>query len=287
VISMNGVNEYIDRLSSNEEQESHENEGDYRDESGLLICGVCHQKKERRIEFGDINRIVHCVCDCHRKKQEAEKAARQKEEDMRRIESLKKASLMDEKFRDATFSNFGTTEHNQKNLKLCRRYCDTFSKMCENNQGLLFWGNVGTGKSFAAACIAHELLAKGIPVVMTSFVKLLEVIQQGDDKESEIIRKLDSAKLVIFDDLGAERNTDYALEKVYNIIDSRYRSRLPMLLTTNLSVKDMMEEDDIRYKRIYDRIFEVCYPMEFTGMSWRKRIAGHRFEQMKAALLDD
>lgn len=286
MISMDGVKEIIDRLVSNEEKVSCENVGDYRDESGLLICGVCHQKKERLIEYCDLKRVVHCVCDCDRKKTEAERAARQKEEDMCRIESLKRASLMDEKFRDATFGNFCTTEHNQKNLKLCGRYCDTFSKMCENNQGLLFWGNVGTGKSFAAACIAHELLAKGIPVVMTSFVKLLEVIQQGDDKESEIIRKLDSAKLVIFDDLGAERNTDYALEKVYNIIDSRYRARLPMLLTTNLSVQDMMEEDDIRYKRIYDRIFEVCYPMEFTGTSWRKRIAGQRFEQMKAALLD-
>lgn len=284
---MNGVKEFVDGLVNNEEQESYENEGDYRDEAGMLVCGVCHQRKERRIEYCDINRVVRCTCDCDRKKQEAEKAARQKEEDMRRIESLKKASLMDEKFRDATFSNFSTTEHNQKNLKLCKRYCDTFSKMRESNQGLLFWGNVGTGKSFAAACIAHELLAKGIPVVMTSFVKLLEVIQQRDDSVSEIIRKLKSANLVIFDDLGAERNSEYATEKIFSIVDSLYGAKIPMIFTTNLSVKDMMAEEGDRYKRIYDRIFEVCYPMEFTGTSWRKRIAGQRFEQMKAALLDD
>lgn len=263
------------------------NESDYMNEEGLLVCGVCHKKKQHRFMLGDKETVVYCVCDCVRKQQEAEERARQEEEDMRRIEAMKKASLMDAKFRDAVFSNFETTEHNQKNLKLCNRYCDTFSKMVENNQGLLFWGKVGTGKSYAAACIANELLNKRIPVVMTSFVKLLEVIQQGTEKETELIHKLESAKLVIFDDLGAERNTDYALEKVYNIVDSRYRSRLPMLLTTNLTVQEMMEESDIRYKRIYDRIFEVCYPMEFTGPSWRKKIAGSRFEAMKSLLSDE
>jgi DNA replication protein DnaC len=177
---------------------------------------------------------------------------------------------MNKDFIDARFSDFEVTENNRNNLKLCNQYCSKFSKMCEDNHGLLFWGKVGTGKSYAAACIANELLAKGIPVIMTSFVKLLEIIQQGPDRENDLISRLNSVKLVIFDDLGTERNTDYALEKVYNIVDSRYRAKLPMILTTNLTVNDMMSETDIRYKRIYDRIFEVCYPMEFTGPSGKQ-----------------
>ena len=159
--------------------------------------------------------------------------------------------------------------------------------MLEKNQGLLFWGDVGTGKSFAAACIANYLLERKIPVIMTSFVKLLEVIQASREEEPAILNRLGYAKLVIFDDLGAERGTDYALEKVYNIIDSRYRKSLPMILTTNLTIEEMKRDMDIRYSRIYDRIFEICYPMQFTGPSWRKTEASRRFDEMKKLLEED
>ena len=126
-------------------------------------------------------------------------------------------------------------------------------------------------------------MGKGVPVVMTSFVKLLEIIQ-STGQESTILSNLNSAQLVIFDDLGAERGTDYTLEKVYNIVDSRYRKRLPMILTTNLTIEQMKDEQDIRYSRIYDRIFESCYPMQFTGPSWRKKEASRRFKEIEDLL---
>ena len=119
---------------------------------------------------------------------------------------------------------------------------------------------------------------------MTSLVKLLELIQGGEEKETDILARLNSAKLVIFDDLGAERNTDYALEKIYNIVDSRYRRQKPMIFTTNLTVAEMQEETDIRYSRIYDRVFEVCYPMQFIGQSWRMKTASRRFDEMEQLL---
>ena len=122
--------------------------------------------------------------------------------------------------------------------------------------------------------------------MMTSLVKLLELIQGGDEKESDIIARMNNAKLVIFDDLGAERNTDYALEKIYNIIDSRYRTQKPMLFTTNLTIDEMTSETDIRYSRIYDRIFETCYPMQFVGVSWRMKTANRRFQEMEKLFED-
>ncbi len=111
---------------------------------------------------------------------------------------------MDEKFSYATFEHFKPTKYNERNLKLCRRYAEKFDLMLEKNQGLLFWGDVGTGKSYAAACIANYLLDRKAPVIMTSFVKLLEVIQAsrggtGDPIQTRI------CQTVIFDDLGAER----------------------------------------------------------------------------------
>ena len=170
---------------------------------------------------------------------------------------------------------------NQKIYNLAGNYVKRFDEMYEKRQGLLFWGTVGTGKSYTAACIANELLNQMIPVVMTSFVKILQNIQGNPDEEERIMAGLNAAKLLIIDDLGAERSTDYALEKVYNIIDSRYLSGKPLILTTNMTLKDMQESEDIRYRRIYDRIFEMCFPVRFAGRSWREKAASKRFDAMK------
>lgn len=104
---------------------------------------------------------------------------------------------------------------------------------------------------------------------------------KNPDEEERIMAGLNAAKLLIIDDLGAERSTDYALEKVYNIIDSRYLSGKPLILTTNMTLKDMQESEDIRYRRIYDRIFEMCFPVRFAGRSWREKAASKRFDAMK------
>lgn len=272
------------------------NPGDYEGPDGLLVCGKCGEPKQRMMAFADPTEedpdrtrdlLVTTMCRCERELEAQKEKEKQMREDMERIQKLRSASLMDEKFESSTFEQFRVTRSNERNLKLCKRYAERFDLMVEKNQGLIFWGDVGTGKSFAAACIANYLLDRKVPVVMTSFVKLLEVIQNSKDQESGILTRFNHARLVIFDDLGAERGTDYALEKVYNIVDSRYRKKLPMILTTNLTLKEMKEEDDIRYSRIYDRIFEVCYPMQFTGPSWRKREASRRFNELEKLLDDD
>ena len=271
------------------------NPGDTFDKDGLLVCGVCGQQRQKIIMVSDPTEDdpdhqtplkVTAQCLCEKRKEEAEKKKQENLEAMQRVARLKKASLMDEKFKNATFGRFRETESNARNLKLCKRYATAFDEMLKKNQGLIFWGGVGTGKSFAAACIGNYLLDRGVPVMMTSLVKLLELIQGGDEKESDIIARMNNAKLVIFDDLGAERNTDYALEKIYNIIDSRYRTQKPMLFTTNLTIDEMTSETDIRYSRIYDRIFETCYPMQFVGVSWRMKTANRRFQEMEKLFED-
>ena len=140
---------------------------------------------------------------------------------------------------------------------------------------------IPTGKTYAAACIANYLLNRRRSVVMTSFVKLLESMMNFKEDDSVLISRLNRAKLLIIDDLGAERSTDFALEKVYDIVDSRYRAKLPVILTTNLSMDELMQATDIRYTRIYDRIFEMCYPLEFVGRSWRKAEANRRFKDFE------
>jgi len=272
------------------------NPSDVAGEDGTLYCGLCGEKKRMYKDFpdpveGDEQRVsrllVALECGCDRAKKEKEKQAAIDKADMESIEKLRVASLMDDHFRLCSFDSFQTNQYNQRNLKICRRYATAFDKMVSENRGLLLWGGVGTGKTFAAACIANYLLGKKVPVIMTSFLKILNMIQADRDQETRIINQLNRARLVVFDDMGVERGSDYVLEKVYSIIDSRYRRQLPMIVTTNLTMDEMKNETDIRYARIYDRLFETCYPMQFTGVSWRRVTAAKRFQEMGALFDED
>ena len=271
---------------------------DYFDDDGLLVCGVCGEHRQMMLECDDPtpeepNRktqlLAPCSCQCEQKAEEAQKKAEAEEKERKEWErrnALTVASLVDldikgEKFGPVSFSDCTENKFNEKNLRDCRMYVEKFDTMFKKNQGLLMWGDVGTGKSMAAACIANALLRQKYAVVMTSFVKLLEIFQKGKDVETDILNKLNRTQLLILDDLGAERDTATAMEKVYNIVDSRYRRRAPMILTTNLGMDQMKNESDPRFARIYDRVFEVCFPMQFAGKSFRRIEANQRYVEMQ------
>lgn len=292
VAEIEGVSGALGGLMAQAQRAGQPENGDYYDSEGFLVCGKCHTRRQVEVNMPDLKAVpfdpkkkvrvkmpVSCRCRAERRYQEEQML--QQDKDMRAMEALKRQSLMDERLRDVSFDSFRKTNDNAYNLKLCLRYANHFDEMLAKNQGLLFYGGVGTGKTFAAACIANHLLNQRIPVIMTSFVKLLESMQGFSEDDSALITRLNRAKLLIIDDLGAERSTDYALEKVYDIVDSRYRAKLPIILTTNLSMTELKESTDIRYTRIYDRIFEMCYPMQFKGQSWRKVEAARRFDAMK------
>ena len=241
-------------------------------EDGLLHCFVCGDVVEKELDMpnfdgtGSFHKTkVHILCSCKKKELDEKKKKDELNNQQVRVDELRRLSLIDTRSKNIRFSTFQETEDNRKNLSIARNYVDNFEIMLGKGQGLLFWGDVGTGKSYTAALIANELIDKLQSVIMTSFVKLIE-------------------DMLIIDDLGAERGTDYALEKVYDIVDSRYRAAKPVIFTTNLSISEMKMCTDIRYNRIYDRIFEMCYPVKFEGMSWRKVSAAERFSEMKALL---
>lgn len=260
-------------------------EQDYRRDDGLLMCGDCHTPREYYSDKFD--KCLPISCTCKKEQQKKEDAMAKEKEDIRVIRTLKENSLMEEKFRGATFENFKETQENSYNLKVCKRYATGFSEMVEKNQGLLLFGGPGTGKTYAAACIANHLMKEKKAVVMTTFIHLIDRMQDFKNKvesDEAFLNRLNRAKLLIIDDLGSERSTDFALEKVYATIDSRYRKKLPIVITSNHSIDALKQEKDIRFARIYDRIFEMCHPMEFTGFSFRKAAAVRREQEMKLFL---
>jgi DNA replication protein DnaC len=119
---------------------------------------------------------------------------------------------------------------------------------------------------------------------MTSFSRLVNDIQATFDGKQEIIDSLNRYPLVIFDDLGVERNSEFMQEMVFNIIDSRYKSGLPFIITTNLSLEEIKKPKDLSCARIYDRILERCFPIEFTGVSKRRQAVKDSYFDTKKKL---
>ena len=265
---------------------------DYTNEDGLLVCGICGETKQTYLTLpnpteDNMGRILTTkACGCDRKAEQEEAERKRKQEDSDKISKFRSLSMIDKKLEGVRFDQLKRTKFNEKNLRKCERYVERFPEMLEHNQGLLLWGDVGAGKTFAAAAIANALLDQVVPVVVVSFVEILNKIESKEMTLGEIISVINSAKLVVFDDLGAERGSDYALEKVYGVVDARSRTELPMIVTTNLTMEMMKGEEDTRYKRIYDRIFETCHPMQFTGQSWRRVKANERFTEMTSLLKD-
>lgn len=262
-------------------------EGDYVGEDGLIHCGICGKKKQCRVEIvlqgKKVIRTPPVPCDC---RQKVIDEAVKREESIERAEKLKllrSMSLMDKKFENLYFSSLQQTKFNERPLKIAHRYVERFDLMYQKCQGMLFYGPPGTGKSYLAAAIANELIEMQKSIIMTSFVKILDKTAESES----LVDSLNQADLLIIDDLGAERETSYALERVYNVIDSRYRANKPMLLTTNLGVDELKNSDNIQYRRVYDRILEICYPVEFTGPSWRRKEAGTRYNEMLKLLEED
>ena len=252
---------------------SYEEPGDYYDDEGILCCGKCHEPKEVKIDIVGRSMVVGCMCRCESERYEARERRFMEDQRRMRIERLRVQGINDDSLRKIKFADAEQTIYIQK----CKQFCDHWDEIKDNNMGLLLYGSKGNGKTYCAACIANELIDRGVPVLMTSFPKILNT---GKNGMNDLIREAQEYDLIVVDDLGAERDTEYAIETVYYFIDSRYRVGKPMIVTTNLELEELRGPKDIKYARIYDRVLEMCIPMGFNGES--RRVAKRKD---KAALL--
>ena len=119
---------------------------------------------------------------------------------------------------------------------------------------------------------------------MTNFARIMNELNNSFSGRNAVVDKLCRYPLLIIDDFGMERGTEYALEQVYNIVDSRYRSQKPLIVTTNLPLNEIRHPQDTAHARIYDRILEMCVPISCIGASLRKENAQKRLESMKSLI---
>lgn len=268
------LNNMIDSISQNVPKAENEYIGD----DGLLHCAVCHKKTQTIVEFEGEKRRVRCICDCKQKELEAYKQAEIQAEN----ERMRRRCFAETNMAGWTFAN--DDRKNPKISNAMKRYSDDFRDFKAEGRGLLLYGSVGTGKTYYAACIANALIDIGYSVLMTNFARLTNEIQGRFDDKNEYIDSLNRYSLLIIDDLGAERKSEYMQETVFSIIDSRYRSGLPFIITTNLSAEEIKKNGDIGYSRIYDRILERCFPIEVKGESRRRQNLKNNFADVKERL---
>lgn len=265
-----------------------EEPGDYTGDDGLLYCGKCHTPKQTRLSFNPLTgerseTIVRAACQCQREAdEEAEKQsartqfrldmARRREDGLSCPDGLRYTFAQDDR-------------QQPKVSDACKRYVECWDEMRANNIGVLFYGSVGTGKSFLASCIGNGLLDRQVSVAATNFPRLLNLLQDTYEKQA-LLDRLSIYKLLIVDDLGVERDSAYAEEQIFNIIDARSSSELPVIVTTNLTLEDLERPTSMQYARIYDRVLEMCpIRLKLAGESRRKANASEREQLARKILL--
>ncbi|MCR5502381.1 MAG: ATP-binding protein [Lachnospiraceae bacterium] len=160
-------------------------------------------------------------------------------------------------------------------VEICHSFADGFSddpakKQYEN---LLFYGNVGTGKSFLSACIAKELLDRGFSVIYFSaeeLFRLLSDIMFRRDTETSLAdtrSELYECDLIIIDDLGTELTNSAVALHLFSLLNERYLMRKSVIISTNMSLEELQQ----RYAdRIFSRLIERYRFLKLTGPDIRR-----------------
>ena len=163
---------------------------DYTGEDGLLYCGKCRKPKEAYYPEGKtlFGRDRHpAECDCQRAAREKRQADEIRQKHLETVEDLKRRGFTDPAMREWTF------EHdNGRNpqTETARFYVENWDTMRAENIGYLFWGGVGTGKSYLAASIANALMEKEVAVCMTNFALILNDLAASFEGRNEYISRL-------------------------------------------------------------------------------------------------
>ena len=253
------------------------NPDDYLDPDGLLVCGSCHTLKQQDVDFpqtGDappLTRRVFVLCTCQESAYHAEREQRRRDDFEHRMKILYADGTADSGFLNCRFEDDDRRRPEASDAAV--RYAECWDDMAKNNKGILLHGDVGTGKTFLAGCIANDLYKRQVSVYATSIPRITNQLQGSfPERRAELLRALSQCGLLILDDLGAERRTTTSAEQLFTVIDTRALAKRPLIVTTNLTVAEMEASQDLEQRRIYDRVLGLC-PLRigFAGASRRQQ----------------
>jgi DNA replication protein DnaC len=227
-------------------------------------CPICDDSTWKTIEVDGIERVARCDCWI-------EKAARSR---------LAHANIPT-RYQHCTLTNFLAYNDSLKRaVDYAQKVVSDFpGRSTERDRGLLLIGLPGVGKTHLAVAILKECIAKGGVGLFYTTSDLLGRLRstysgQEGTTESAVVREVTQADIVVFDELGRERATEWRDEMLHLIVNSRYSNRKPTIFTTNFDVGDVEDPDALQVRvgtRIYSRLREMCEMLHLDAADYRDR----------------
>jgi DNA replication protein DnaC len=184
-----------------------------------------------------------------------------KEDERIKWAAILKESGMPERFANQSLSTYFVDKQNANQVRIyefCCDYADNFSEIKKTGRSFLMLGKVGTGKTHLSVGIALQIMKNGYSAVFTSASKMLRAIKDtyrkdSDYSESDVIKKYTSCGLLIVDEVGVQRGSEYEKDMLFDVINERYESVKPTIILSNLAI------DEVKLflgERVFDRLRE-------------------------------
>ena len=226
-----------------------------------------------------LSSIEYERCDCKQSKaywnevdlkEEKQKKRKQFEQMIRQFYIQ---NYIGKQIQDYKFDNFITTETNKKEVEIAKDFTEKCINKNQKN-GLIITGKSGVGKTHLATAILNKLTEKDVLVLMGRLILLLDVIKNTfkdfSSKEKDIIELYSKVDMLIIDDLGTERISSWALEKLYTIIENRNENKLPIIVTTRFNKESLLDrfsqsEDKELSEAVIQKLYQFCYGIELKN----------------------
>ena len=264
-LSMKYAKEYIKAGISNNDSfldEYHKSILDIRIRKNRLLEANGYPKDYLEMQYEcpkcmDTGYIGEQKCSCFVKKQ---------------VELVYDYSQMKDLLENSNFENLSYEYYNDEGLEKFEKAVTTCKHFIKNfysdYHNLLFYGTVGTGKSFLSGCVAKELLDKGCSIIYTSAINLFQEISNhiySHDKEIYInlYESLLGCDLLIIDDLGTENTNDFTRTHLFNIINERMLKRKSIIISTNMTLDEFRSTYT---ERVFSRVCENYELLHLTGI---------------------
>jgi DNA replication protein DnaC len=212
-----------------------------------------------------------CTPECEKKNDQREWEISRRDA---RVATLRERSGLSKRMKGYALDNFDheVSKSTQRALAKVMDYIMNWSENQETGRGLYFCGDVGTGKTHLAVAVMNELITrKRVPSLFVTVPELLDNLRGAyNDPGRNLDEWMDAVKnadLLLLDDLGSERPTEWVQERVFVIVNHRYREALPTIFTSNIGPKDLAAQLG---ERTASRIISMCDWISLEGDDYRE-----------------